>query len=136
MADSFFDPDKFDPDEFEHVDQHLEKMIEQAKFGKRITSAASSPTSPFGLMLAKARAGYLDSLKEFTSLDLFSENGLQNAQRCQATMARYADMVAWITSAVEAGIDAEEQLQQHKTDKVETEEMEQYYGAERNISNG
>ena len=131
MADSFFNPDKFDPDEFEHVDQHLEKMIEQAKFGKRITSAATSPTSPFGLMLTKARAGYLDSLKEFTSLDLFKETGLRDAQRCQATMARYADMVAWITDAVETGIEAEEELKQRKTEKVQTEEMEQYYGAER-----
>ena len=131
MADSFFNPETFDADEFEHVDQHLDKMIEQAKFGKRITGAATSPTSPFGLMLAKARAGYLDSLKEFTSLDLFKETGLRDAQRCQAMMARYAEMVAWITEAVETGIEAEEELKQRKTEKVQTEEMEQYYGAER-----
>lgn len=131
MTDALFDPNKFDPEEFEHVDSHLDEMIQQAKFGKRITSAATSPTSPFGLMLAKARLGYLNSLKEFTSIDLFKESGLREAQRCQAEMVRYAEMVAWITEAVETGIDAEKDLEQRKSEKVQTEEMEQYYGAER-----
>lgn len=45
-------------------------------------------------------------------------------------MARYAEMVAWITQAVETGIEAEDELAQRKTEKVQTEEVEQYYGTE------
>lgn len=133
MADTPFDPEKFDADDFEHVDQHLDEMIQQAKFGKRITSAATSPTSPFGLMLGKARLGYLNALKEFTGLNLFKDTGLREAQRCQAEMVRYAEMVAWITEAVNAGLDAETDLEQRKSERVQTEEMEKYYGAERDV---
>lgn len=130
MADLIFDPKDFDVDEFEHVTSDLEQMIEQAKFGKRITGAATSQTSPFGLMLAKARLGYLDSIKEFTALDLFKESALRDAQRCQAQMVRYAEMVSWITEAVETGLDAEEEIQRRKVEKKITKEIDAFYGAE------
>lgn len=130
MSDQIYEPENVDVDAFEHVNSDLDELVQQAKFGKRITSAATSHNQPFGLMLAKARTGYLNAIKEFTGIDLFKDSALRDAMRCQMEMVRYAEMVNWITEAVETGLDAEDEILRRKTENKQYQEIKNFYGSE------
>lgn len=124
-------------DSTDHTRDGFEQLILQSKFGASILRLSADPSAGFGLMLAKAQQAYLEALDELTVMDFSAPDALLKGQRLQNEMRRYADMVAWITEAVEASTLASEELKQRVADaelasqiEAHNEEMRNFYGSE------
>lgn len=117
-------------DDFEHSEIGVDEMIERVTFGKRIRGNANNPTSGFGLLLEKARDGYITALKTFTDLDMSELNAFQKALACQSEMKRYTQMVDWIEAAINDGVQAEEELKFLRAQETENRGKDDYYGVE------
>lgn len=122
--------DQTEEDDFDHTEIGLDEMIERVNFGKRIKGNARNPSSGFGLLLEKARDGYITALKTFTDLDLAEPNGFQRAMVCQSEMKRYTQMVEWVNSAVDDGLQAELELKMRRDQDQENRGRNEYYGVE------
>lgn len=131
MSDEQFPAEDFDADEFEAYDTELLKMIETARFGKAISAAASDRGSPFGLLLTKAKNGYIEALVELTQIDLFAVGALQKATSLQLKMRMYVEMVSATSDAIDQGIDAQGEIKHRKQTETTNRGMMDYYGAER-----
>lgn len=122
----------------DHTREGLDELIKQSKFGPRILQLSLDESGGFGFILAKAQQSYLEALDALTELDVSEPGALAKVQKLQNDMKRYADMVAWISEAVEASRDATDELKQRQAEEEELEgelaaeeKRANYYGIER-----
>lgn len=118
-----------------HTREGLDQLIKQRNFGPRILQLTLDESGGFGLMLSKAMDKYLEALDALTILDVSEPGALVKVQKLQNDMRRYADMVKWISEAVDMSDIADAELKQRNAeveqivnDEADQETMKDYYG--------
>lgn len=114
-------------------DEDLPELVAAVVLGEKIERALTDITSPFSMMIAKARAEFIEatlSLIDADKVDLSTANGVAQARSLQAKAHRYLTMCRWISEANADADEAETQIEEADAEgEPAIEELkEQFHG--------
>lgn len=117
--------------ELPHDQRYLSELATIATLGNNILKALNDRTSPFSMMLAKARDEFLVAHSKLLDADLTTESGIEQAKGLQRDAVYYATLCRYIAEAREAAGIADQQLMDAEEEAAIEELKDMQYGERR-----